>query len=234
MARTREQPADNLSQILTVYNQANGNAALYLYGEIVWSESYAWDESDQYPESIRAFLKGLAGQPLDIYINSPGGSVFAGLAIYNQLSRYAGVKTAYIDGIAASIASVITLAADRVIMPDNTQMMIHKAWQFTWGNAPELRKTADDLDKADESMLLIYENAGANRETIQPLIDAETYLTAQQAAELFPGKIEVVGGAQAVASALKMGPAKDLYKNMMEIESERLRFHELTKGAICR
>lgn len=232
MTRTREQPKDNLNQILTVYNQANGNAALYLYGDIVWSESCAWDESDQYPESIRTFLNGLTGQPLDIYINSPGGSVFAGLAIYNQLARYNGVKTAYIDGIAASIASVISMAAGKIVMPGNTQMMIHRAWQFTWGNAQELRKTADDLDKADESIMQVYEGAGASRETIQPLIDAETYLTAQQTADLFPGKVEIVGGMQAVASALKMGPAKDLYKNMMEIESERLRFHELTKGAI--
>lgn len=234
MIRPREQPkADNLNQILTIYNQANGNAALYLYGEIVWSRSCAWDDSDQWPEKIKTFLNGLTGQPLDIYVNSPGGSVFAGLAIYNQLTRYAGAITSYVDGIAASIASVISLAADKVVMPSNTQMMIHKAECVSWGNAGDLRKAADMLDKADESIMLAYEAAGAVRETIQPLIEAETYLTAQEAAGLFPDKIEIVGGNQAVACALKMGPAKDLYDNMMELESERLRLHELTKGVIA-
>lgn len=105
---------DNLSSVLEIKNETKDNAELYFYGDIVSSCLGAWDDTDQYPESIKKFLDNVKGKDLDIYINSGGGSVFAGMAIYNMLKRHKGFKTVYIDGLAASIASVIALAGDKV------------------------------------------------------------------------------------------------------------------------
>ena len=88
---------------------------------------------------------------INIYINSRGGSVFEGTAIYNQLRRHPAHKTVYVDGFACSIASVIAMAGDEVVMPRNALMMVHNAMMGVWGNAAELRKAADDLDKINEA-----------------------------------------------------------------------------------
>jgi len=90
---------------------------------------------------------------LDIYINSPGGSVFDGIAIYNQLARWGGKKTVHIDGIAASIASVIAMVGDEIKIAENGLFMIHSAWGITVGNAAEMRKYADSLDKINGTIL---------------------------------------------------------------------------------
>ena len=108
-------PKDSLKQFLSVKNETLTSADLFFYGDIVSDWLGAWNDTDQYPEAIREFLKGCEGKDLNIYINSAGGSVFAGIAIYNMLSRHKGFKTVHVDGMAASIASVIALAGDRVI-----------------------------------------------------------------------------------------------------------------------
>ena len=105
---------DNLKSFLTVKNSTLQTADLYFYGEIVSDWWGAWDDLDQYPEAIRDFLTEHEGKDLNIYVNSGGGSVFAGIAIYNMLLRHKGKKTVYVDGIAASIASVIALAGDEM------------------------------------------------------------------------------------------------------------------------
>ena len=87
---TGQQPKDNLKQFLTVKNSTLATADLYFYGDIVSSWWGAWDDTDQYPEAIRDFLKEQEGKDLNIYINSGGGSVFAGIAIYNMLLRHKG------------------------------------------------------------------------------------------------------------------------------------------------
>ncbi len=111
-----------------IKNKTDTSADLYFYGDIVsdsW-QSY-WTEEDRCPEDIREFLNDIEDHvDLNIYVNSGGGSVFGGLAIYNMLKRHKGYKTVYVDGIAASIASVIALAGDRVIVPSNAFIMIHK------------------------------------------------------------------------------------------------------------
>ena len=133
-------PQDNLKQFLTVKNETLTSADLYFYGDIVSDWWGAWTDADQYPEAIRDFLKEQDGKALNIYINSGGGSVFAGLAIYNMLLRHKGFKTVYVDGMAASIASVIALAGDRVIIPKNAFIMIHKPWSWCDGNATDSAK----------------------------------------------------------------------------------------------
>jgi ATP-dependent protease ClpP protease subunit len=110
-----------------------------------------------------------------------------GIAIYNQLKRHAAKKIVYIDGFACSIASVIAMAGDTVIMPKNTIMMIHNAWTIAMGNSSELRKAADDLEVINQASKQAYlEKAGGKltEEKLTELLDAETYLTAEQCIEL--------------------------------------------------
>lgn len=97
-----------------------GKQELYFYGDIVSDEMDKWQDTDTCPQDVQNILKQIdENKPLDIYINSGGGSVFAGLAIYNMLKRNKAQKTVHIDGLAASIASVIAMAGDKIIMPSN-------------------------------------------------------------------------------------------------------------------
>ncbi|MGP4107389.1 head maturation protease, ClpP-related [Virgibacillus sp. L01] len=84
---------------------------------------------------------------INLYINSPGGAVFEGVAIGNMLKRHSAHVNGYVDALAASIASVILMAANTIHMPKNAMLMIHNALNFVIGNATELRKAADDLDR---------------------------------------------------------------------------------------
>ena len=124
---------------------------LFIYGDVE-GDSYDWwtDEVIRSETSANFFREELAKYPnvteINIYINSYGGSVFEGTAIYNQLKRHPAHKTVYVDGFACSIASVIAMAGNTVIMPKNALMMIHNMWMGTVGNAVELRKAAEGLD----------------------------------------------------------------------------------------
>ena len=114
------------------------------------------------------------------------GSVFEGTAIYSQLRRHPAEKVVYVDGFACSIASVIAMAGDKVIMPNNTMMMIHDAWSVTYGNARQLRKAADDLDTIMEGNRQAYldkSNGKITEDKLKELLEAETWLTAQQCLE---------------------------------------------------
>ena len=139
---------ENLNQFLEVKNVTESTADLYFYGDIVSSWWGAWDDTDQYPESVKKCMDKAKGKDLNIYINSGGGSVFAGMTIYNMIKRHEGNTTVYIDGLAGSIASVIALAGDRVVMRTGSTFMIHKPLFALWGgyNADDFRKMAQDLD----------------------------------------------------------------------------------------
>ena len=181
-------PKDSLKQFLSVKNETLTSADLFFYGDIVSDWWGAWNDTDQYPEAIREFLKGCEGKDLNIYINSAGGSVFAGIAIYNMLSRHKGFKTVHVDGMAASIASVIALAGDRVIVPSNAFLMIHKPWAECTGNADDCRKMADDLDAVEAGILNVYKAhlaEGATIEDIQRMVSEETWLNGEEAAKYF-------------------------------------------------
>ena len=175
---------------MEIRNQTEDKAELYFYGDIVSDWWGAWQDEDQYPDAIKDFLKEVEGKDLDIFINSGGGSVFAGLAIYNMLKRHKGYKTVYVDGMAASISSVIALAGDRIIIPSNAFMMIHKPWFGLWGgyNEDELRKMADDLDAIEKGIMNVYKEnlkEGVSIDTIQELVNEETWLNGEEAAEYF-------------------------------------------------
>lgn len=154
---------------------------IYIYGEIV---SYKWYEEDTTAKSFKEDLDTLGEiDTLNVYINSPGGSVFQGQAIVSILKRCKAEINIHVDGVAASIASVIAMAGSTVYMPSNTMMMIHNPWTFTYGNAKDLRKQADDLDKIRESLITMYlDKTGdkMDRDTLLDLMDNETWLTAQE------------------------------------------------------
>lgn len=119
---------------------------------------------------------------IDLHINSPGGSVFDGQAIYNALKRHPANVTTYIDGIAASIASVIALAGDTVVMAPNALYMIHNPWGLAQGSADEMRKYADLLDKVRDTIVTVYrEKCGLSDEEIIAAMDAETWMSAEEA-----------------------------------------------------
>lgn len=170
---------------------SEGVLELYIYGDVE-GDGYDWRSGEviRSETSANAFRDTLAKYPdiseIKLYINSYGGSVFEGTAIYNQLKRHPAKITAYIDGFACSIASVIAMAADTVIMPKNAMMMIHHAWQYACGNSDELRKAADDLDKINEGGRQAYMLKCGDKLTEEKLIammDAETWLTAEECME---------------------------------------------------
>ena len=161
---------------------------LYIYGDVE-GDGYDWwtDEVIRSETSAKTFREELGKYPsvsqINLYINSYGGSVFEGTAIYNQLKRHPAHKTAYIDGFACSIASVIAMAADEVVMPKNALMMIHNMWMVAMGNAAELRKAADDLDTVNAAGRQAYLTKAGDKLDESKLIqmmDAETWLTAEQ------------------------------------------------------
>ena len=193
---------NNIKNLLQIKNSTETSCDLYFYGDIVDSWWGAWDDMDQYPESIKNFLDEAKGKDINIYINSGGGSVFAGMAIYNMLKRHQGYKTVYVDGLAGSIASVIALAGDKVIIPSNAYMMIHKPWSGLYGNSTELREMADTLDKIEEGILNVYnENLAENAdfEVVKAMVNAETWLTGDEASKYF--NINVSESVDAVACA---------------------------------
>lgn len=164
---------------------------MYIYG-YVEGDYYDWwnDELVESETSANHFRNELAKYPnvtqINIYINSYGGSVFEGTAIYSQLKRHTAQKTVYIDGFACSVASVIAMAGDKVIMPPNTMMMIHNAWNYVAGNAKELRKAADDLDtimEGNRQSYLAKSNGKITEEKLIELLENETWLTAKQCLE---------------------------------------------------
>lgn len=181
-----------VSKILNCFeirNQTSTSADLYFYGDIVSDWWGAWQEEDQYPDAIKNFLSGNEDKNLNVYINSGGGSVFAGIAIYNMLKRHKYEVNIHVDGVAGSIASVIAFAGKKKpCIPANAFLMIHNPWTWGEGNAKDFRKIADALDQVTTGILNIYEEnlkEGVSIDTIKELMDAETWLNGQQAAEYF-------------------------------------------------
>lgn len=176
---------------LEIKNMTDVSADLYFYGDIVSDWWGAWQNEDQYPDAIKNFLSQAEGKDLNVYVNSGGGSVFAGMAIYNMIKRH-GEKNkvkVYIDGLAGSIASVIAFAGtEPPEIPSNAFLMIHKPWGAISGNADEMRKMADDLDKIQTGIMNVYEDhlaEGVTIDQVETLVNAETWLDGKEAAKYF-------------------------------------------------
>lgn len=164
---------------------ADGKSAdIFIYGEIT---KWAWEELGEVSSiTFKSELDALGDDvgTINLYINSPGGSVFEGLAIGNMLKRHKARVIAHVDALAASIASVISMFADEVRMASNSLMMIHNAWTWASGNAEQLRKAADDIERINESVIQSYlDKAGdkLNNDTLKSLLDSETWLSAEEA-----------------------------------------------------
>lgn len=193
-------------------NKTSTEADLYLYIEIAsWGAGYSAHSA----QSFKQELDDLGEiETLNIYINSPGGDVFEGNTIMNMLKRKKCTKNVYIDGLAASIASVIAMAGDKIIMPSNAMMMIHNAWTYAIGNSKDLRKLADDLDKVNASIRQAYlDKAGdkLDEETLTTLMDNETWLTAQECFNY--GLCDVVGEDKNIAAKFDLNLLNQ-YKNI--------------------
>lgn len=164
---------------------STGVADIYIEGEISENEVHDGDIS---AISFRQILSNLGLiKELNLHINSPGGDVFQGIAIYNMLKQFKAKINVYVDGLAASIASVIAMSGDTIFMPKNSMMMIHNPMAgMVYGNAQELRKQADDLDRITQSSITTYlDKAGdkLDEATLKKLMDSETWLTADHALE---------------------------------------------------
>ncbi|MFZ9372242.1 MAG: head maturation protease, ClpP-related [Limnohabitans sp.] len=130
-------------------------------------------------------LKQVSATSLTVFINSPGGSVFDGLAIYNALRQHPANVTVKVMGVAASAASFIAMAGDKIVMPENSFLMVHNPMGGVFGNAQEMRDWADTLDKIAASLIGIYvARTGKSEDEIKALLDAETWLTASEAVEM--------------------------------------------------
>lgn len=157
-------------------------AALYIYGDIT---SWPWLESDVSSYNLSKQLEQLGDvDEIDVYINSYGGEVAEGLAIYSALKRHKAKVTTWCDGFACSIASVIFMAGDTRIMSNASLLMIHNAWTRVSGNANELRKQADDLDTITQASINAYmEKVNISEEELKELLDEEKWLLPQEALE---------------------------------------------------
>ncbi|MET3658160.1 head maturation protease, ClpP-related [Sporosarcina psychrophila] len=193
---------------------ADGKSAdVFIYGEIT---KYAWEEYGEVSStSFKNELDELGEvDVINLYINSPGGSVFEGVAIHNMLKRHKARIIVRVDALAASIASVIAMAGDEIRMPKNSMMMIHNPWTFAIGNAAELRKQADDLDRIGQSAIQSYLQKASEKideETLKHLLDAETWLSADDAFSY--GLCDVVEVANEMAASIS-GDLFAKYKNV--------------------
>lgn len=204
---------------------------LYIYTD-VRGDYYDWWEREYVESTTSAefFRKELEKYPdakeINIFINSLGGSVMEGTAIYNQLRRHTAHKTVYVDGFACSIASVIAMAGDTIIMPKNTMMMIHNAWTYAEGNAAELRKIADDLDTMNEAAMQAYMVKAGDKlseEKLKEMLDAETYLTAAQCIEygLADEFAEAEADMESARQMLAQGSAERMAAEQMQQRQEK-------------
>lgn len=175
------------------FEQAAGSNVhkLYIYDNVTAYGDFNWEtwEYDESETSAGYFRKHLEEIPetatIELHVNSYGGDVKEGVAIYNLLKQHKAEKTCYVDGFAYSIASVICMACDKIVMGLGTSMLIHNMSMYAYGNAETLRKCADDLDVLMDSNRKIYMARAKNltEEELSSMMDKETYLTPDQCME---------------------------------------------------
>lgn len=172
------------SKFWQVKNEVNGNSEILLYGPIAGESSWWRDEVT--PKNFAADLESLGGRDVTVRINSGGGDVFAAHAIHNQLVAYKGRVTVVIDGLAASAATIIAVAGDRIIMPSNALFMIHNPaiGLSDYYGADELLKAAEALNTIKGSIVAAYrKRCKASAEELAAMMDAETWMGAAECLE---------------------------------------------------
>lgn len=150
---------------------------------------YLYDVIDPYfgvsAEGLKEPLAAAAGKTVHLHINSPGGDVFESIAMASMLAAHDGDVIVHIDGVAASAATRVALAGKEVRIADSGLLMIHNSWTMAWGNAEDIRKTADLLDKIDAGIAADYaRKTGKPIDEISALMNAETWFSAQEAKDI--------------------------------------------------
>lgn len=152
------------------------------------ADIYIYDEIGYWGVTARQFASSMKAlgdlDHINLHIHSPGGDVFDGIAIYNLLNSHTASKTVYIDGLAASMASVIAMVGNPIIMPENAMMMVHKPWGITGGDANDMRDYADLLDKVEAVLIPSYaKKTGKTPDELALMLGEETWMTAQECLE---------------------------------------------------
>lgn len=184
MSKARDRFKERMSAVVgnrlagfEVRNADGDRAVVRIYEEIGY-----WGVS---AEDFARALSGITANEIEVQINSPGGDVFDGIAIYNSLRTHPAKVTTRVDGIAASAASVIAQAGDHRVMVQAGQMMIHEAWGVAYGPADEVRDFADLLDQQNDIIAGIYaQRSGGDQDELRQLMAATTWLTDQGAVDL--------------------------------------------------
>lgn len=173
----------NSKKIYYSLAQNEDTAILNIFGDIT---SFPWLESDVSNLQLSKKLEELKDvSVIDVYINSYGGEVAEGLAIYNALKRHKAKVITHVDGFACSIASVIFMAGDERVMPNTSCLMIHNPWTYVSGSANELRKQAEDLEKIGECSINAYlERINISKEELKQLLDNESWISPSEAVEM--------------------------------------------------
>jgi len=133
-------------------------------------------------DDFRAVLGDHAGKDVTIHLNSEGGSVTDGLSIFNAIAQHDGQVTVHVDVLAASIATVICCAADKVVMNSNAKYMVHRCWTAAMGNCKDFRQMAETMEMLDGDIADVYaDRTGSGKDELLAMMDAETWLTAEEA-----------------------------------------------------
>ena len=208
--------------MLKIENKAESNAAeIYINGEIIDNKNAAFaqmfDDGKNYawPADLKKQLDELKGKDLTVYINSPGGNVFAGVAMASFLKRHDGKTTAIVDGWCCSIATEIFFACQTRKIPANAYLMIHKPSAAAQGTSDDMRKTADTLDTIQNGIESVYQAAARDDVTAQDITDmvnAGTWLTGDEAALFFD--VEVMQPLDVVACVKGEKPFTHTPKNI--------------------
>lgn len=167
----------------SITNKTTDTAEIVIYSQI----GESWFEDGITAVSFSKELKDLSSsiKNITLRLNSPGGDVFDGITIHNRLKQHSAKVTVYIDGLAASIASIIALAGDEVIMSEGAMMMIHKPTTGVWGNSEEMESVIQRLDDVEEQLIGIYKRkTKLDRTEIKTMLSNETWMGAEEALEL--------------------------------------------------
>jgi ATP-dependent Clp protease protease subunit len=190
----------------------DGEAEVLIYGDI----GYGWYDEGITAESISNEISEIDADTINVRINSGGGLVFEGLAIYQTLARHSANIIVHIDGIAASIASVIAMAGDEIRISEGANLMIHKPWSGVWGDATAMRKEADVLDQLEAGLINIYEaRSGAKRSDLEAWVGAETWFLGQQAVDAGLADVIVPAKKKKAASSALYSQFKRTPQNLL-------------------
>jgi ATP-dependent Clp protease protease subunit len=188
---------------LEVQAKSVSTAEITLYGDIgpsFWGDSITATQFDKIIKDLSPSIN-----QINLRINSPGGDVFEGITMYNRLKQHKAKVTTYVDGIAGSIASIIALAGDEIVMGEGSMFFIHKPWTFAMGNAQELEETINRLDDVEEQLVGIYQRkTKLDRAEIKKMMAENTWLDAGQSLDKnFATKILEGSESLAIAASLK-------------------------------